>query len=85
MIVLENHAFETNFTGLNNNDYTSKSCLRPGALLTHYYGTGHSSLDNYLSMISGQAPLDRHPERLLPATRAMSGTVDTTGTLDDER
>jgi hypothetical protein len=25
-------------------------------LLTNYYGTGHESLDNYLSMISGQAP-----------------------------
>ncbi len=27
-----------------------------GALLTQYYGTGHVSLDNYISMISGQAP-----------------------------
>jgi hypothetical protein len=25
-------------------------------LLTNYYGTGHSSMDNYLSMVSGQAP-----------------------------
>ncbi len=25
-------------------------------LLTNYYGTGHSSMDNYISMVSGQAP-----------------------------
>ena len=25
-------------------------------LLKNYYGTGHSSMDNYLSMVSGQAP-----------------------------
>jgi len=27
-----------------------------GALLTNYYGIGHDSLDNYIAMVSGQAP-----------------------------
>ncbi len=27
-----------------------------GALLTNYYGTGHFSMDNYISLVSGQAP-----------------------------
>jgi hypothetical protein len=30
--------------------------MAEGALLTQYFGTGHVSLDNYTSMISGQAP-----------------------------
>jgi hypothetical protein len=29
---------------------------QPGVLLQNYYGTGHSSFDNYLSLVSGQAP-----------------------------
>jgi len=29
-----------------------------GALLTHYYSIGHASLDNYLALVSGQAPND---------------------------
>ncbi len=57
VIVMENHAYESNFTGLNNNDYLSHVLPQYGAELTHYYGTGHSSLDNYLSMVSGQAPI----------------------------
>jgi hypothetical protein len=27
-----------------------------GALLTNYYGTGHFSMDNYISLVSGQSP-----------------------------
>ena len=69
-----------NFTGLNNNDYTSKTLPAAGALLTHYYGTGHSSLDNYLSMTSGQAPVTDTQNDCGTGYSAMSGTVDTTGT-----
>ncbi|HEY0766637.1 MAG TPA: alkaline phosphatase family protein, partial [Steroidobacteraceae bacterium] len=29
-----------------------------GALLTHYYAIGHASLDNYVALLSGQAPND---------------------------
>jgi hypothetical protein len=30
--------------------------VKQGVLLTQYYGTGHVSLDNYISMMSGQSP-----------------------------
>jgi len=36
--------------------YLSKTLRSQGAFLPNYYATGHESLDNYISMISGQAP-----------------------------
>ena len=56
LIILENKSYDATFTGLNQNTYLWKTLPEQGALLTNYYGTGHSSMDNYLSMVSGQAP-----------------------------
>lgn len=55
-IILENKSYEATFTGLNQNDYLWKTLPTYGELLTQYYGTGHYSLDNYVSLVSGQAP-----------------------------
>ncbi|MDG3010640.1 phosphoesterase [Rhodococcus sp. D2-41] len=56
LIILENKSYDATFTGLNQNSYLWKTLPAQGALLKNYYGTGHSSQDNYLSMVSGQAP-----------------------------
>jgi hypothetical protein len=56
LIILENKSYDATFTGLNQNTYLWKTLPEQGALLEDYYGTGHSSMDNYLSMVSGQAP-----------------------------
>src|ERR1700742_4510792 len=56
LIILENKSYDATFTGLNQNSYLWKTLPSQGVLLTNYYGTGHSSQDNYLSMVSGQAP-----------------------------
>ncbi|HEY2644496.1 MAG TPA: alkaline phosphatase family protein [Galbitalea sp.] len=56
LIILENKSYDATFTGLNQNSYLWKTLPSQGVLLTNYYGTGHSSMDNYLSMVSGQAP-----------------------------
>src|SRR6195952_3293886 len=56
LIMLENKSYDATFTGLNQNSYLWKTLPSQGALLTNYYGTGHSSMDNYMSMVSGQAP-----------------------------
>src|SRR3978361_1883000 len=56
LIILENKSYDATFTGLNQNSYLWKTLPSQGALLTNYYGTGHSSMDNYMSMVSGQAP-----------------------------
>ena len=78
VIMMENHAYETNFTGLNDNSYLSKTLPQYGAELTHYYGTGHSSLDNYLSLASGQAPMTDDQDDC-PAYTNAGGSVDTSG------
>ena len=56
LIILENKSYDATFTGLNQNSYLWKTLPAQGVLLKNYYGTGHSSQDNYLSMVSGQAP-----------------------------
>jgi Phosphoesterase family len=55
LIILENKSYDATFTGLNHNTYLWRTLPAQGVLLKNYYGTGHSSFDNYLSMVSGQA------------------------------
>ncbi|MCU1363204.1 MAG: hypothetical protein JWM55_1032 [Acidimicrobiaceae bacterium] len=56
LIILENKSYDESFSGLNENSYLWQTLPQQGALLTNYYGTGHFSMDNYVSMVSGQAP-----------------------------
>jgi hypothetical protein len=56
LIILENKSYDATFTGLNQNSYLWKTLPQQGVLLKNYYGTGHSSQDNYISLVSGQAP-----------------------------
>jgi hypothetical protein len=56
LIILENKSYDETFTGLNQNSYLWQTLPQQGALLNHYYGTGHFSMDNYISLVSGQAP-----------------------------
>ena len=56
-IVLENSGLYTTFgLGQAAAPYLTRTLPSEGALLVNYYGTGHSSLDNYIAMTSGQAP-----------------------------
>ena len=55
VIVLENESSESTYLH-NPHPYLGKVLQRQGTLLTNYYATGHVSLDNYIAMISGQAP-----------------------------
>ncbi|PKV97639.1 phosphoesterase family protein [Amycolatopsis echigonensis] len=80
-IILENKSYEATFTGLNKNDYLWKTLPSYGELLTQYYGTGHFSLDNYISLVSGQAPApdnqadcDQYKD-VAPGTPAADGQV----------
>ena len=56
LIILENKSYDETFTGLNQNSYLWQTLPQQGALLTNYYGTGHFSMDNYVSLVSGQSP-----------------------------
>src|SRR6202167_2923841 len=56
LIILENKSYDESFSGLNENTYLWQTLPEQGALLTNYYGTGHFSMDNYISLVSGQSP-----------------------------
>ncbi|HUE27529.1 MAG TPA: alkaline phosphatase family protein, partial [Solirubrobacteraceae bacterium] len=56
VIVLENESASTTFGTNSPAPYLAKTLTSEGAYLPNYYGTGHESNDNYISMISGQAP-----------------------------
>ncbi len=56
LIILENKSYDETFTGLNNNSYLWQTLPSEGVLLKNYYGTGHTSKDNYIALASGQAP-----------------------------
>ena len=55
LIILENKSYDATFTGLNHNTYLWRTLPAQGLLLKNYYGTGHFSFDNYISLVSGQA------------------------------
>lgn len=55
IIVLENEGYDVTF-GPKSPAFYLNALARKGALLKNYYGIGHNSLDNYITMISGQAP-----------------------------
>jgi phosphatidylinositol-3-phosphatase len=54
VIELENKGFDTTF-GASAPAYLARVLPSQGALLTQYYATGHASLDNYITQVSGQA------------------------------
>ena len=54
VIVLENKNYSDTFGTSTQDPYLQKTLVPMGGLLTQYYGTGHVSLDNYISMVSGQ-------------------------------
>ena len=56
VIVLENQDASTTFGAHSPAPYLSKTLRARGAYLPHLYGIGHESLDNYIALVSGQAP-----------------------------
>jgi phosphatidylinositol-3-phosphatase len=55
VIVLENEDYQASYVD-NKNPWLGHKLQNQGTLLTQYYGTGHASQDNYIAMMSGQAP-----------------------------
>jgi hypothetical protein len=56
VIVLENEDASTSFGAHSPAPYLAHTLTAQGAFVPNYYGTAHSSLPNYLAMISGQSP-----------------------------
>jgi len=56
IIILENKGYNETFGSGSPAVYLSQQLTQKGQLLRQYYATGHVSLDNYVSLVSGQAP-----------------------------
>lgn len=56
VIDLENESYRATFGPTSPARYLNGPLRDRGRLIEHYFGTGHASLDNYISQISGQAP-----------------------------
>src|SRR3954454_15790136 len=56
VIVLENKDYASSFGPQAKSPQLGQVLPSQGVLLTQYYGVGHNSLDNYIAMVSGQAP-----------------------------
>jgi phosphatidylinositol-3-phosphatase len=73
IIVLENKDYADTFGSSTQDPYLQKTLVPMGGLLTQYFGTGHVSLDNYLSLISGQAPTQDTTNDCLGSDRSSGG------------
>jgi hypothetical protein len=56
VINLENESFNASFGRGSVATYLNSTLVPAGVLVTHYFGTAHLSLPNYIAQISGQAP-----------------------------
>ena len=85
-IVLENKDYDITFGAEPPAPYLAKTLAGKGQLLTQYHGTGHFSLGNYITMISGQSENPRDPGRLpVASTSSTPGTIGADGQALGER
>src|SRR6187551_2223431 len=81
VIVLENQDADTTFGPASPAPYLAQTLTAQGAFVPGYYGIGHHSLDNYIAMVSGQAPnIETQADcpmftDFLPGTPASDGQV----------
>jgi phosphatidylinositol-3-phosphatase len=79
VLVLENESASTTFGPHPPAPYLAKTLTSEGAFLPKYYGTGHESNDNYISMISGQAPNPQNQADCQFFTNFTPGTIGPNG------
>jgi phosphatidylinositol-3-phosphatase len=56
VLLLENQSDAVTFAGNSPSPYLARTLPAEGVRLAQYYAIGHASLDNYIALISGQAP-----------------------------
>jgi hypothetical protein len=84
VIVLENESASTTFGPDSPAPYLSKTLTAAGAYLPNYYGIGHESNDNYIAMISGQAPNIENQADCQEYDNLVPGTIGAYGQADGE-
>ncbi len=83
--MFENEDASTTFGPKSEAPYLARTLRAKGEFLPNYYGIGHNSLDNYIAMVSGQAPNPQTQadcpifSNFLPGTSAPDGQVLGTG------
>jgi phosphatidylinositol-3-phosphatase len=86
VIMLENKSYTETFAAGSAAPYLATTLPAQGVLLNQYYGTGHVSLDNYLSFIAGQSPTNETDNdcttgfnTIAPGTAGASGQISGSG------
>ena len=79
VIVLENESESSTFGAHPPAPYLGTTLRSEGAFVPNYYGTGHESNDNYISMISGQAPNPQNQSDCQVFTDFQPGTIGPNG------
>ena len=79
IVVLENENADETFGPNTQIPYLAKTLTAKGAFVPNYYATGHLSLDNYISMVSGQAPNTETQSDCQFYTKFLPGTPTTNG------
>jgi hypothetical protein len=82
VIVLENKTYERTFASGSPAPFLTQTLPAQGALLRQYHGIGHLSLDNYVAMVSGQAP---NPQTQSDCQLYTDFVSPTGGALDADR
>ena len=85
IVVLENEDYASTFGTDSKAPYLAQDLPKQGLLLTHYYGIGHESLDNYIAMISGQAPNPETQADCPIFTDFLPGTIGADGQAHGQR
>lgn len=82
VLMLENESYTTSFARNSPAPYLARTLAGKGALLTNYFGVGHYSLDNYLALVSGQAPNEETQQDCLVFSEfKATGAPDANGQL----
>ena len=79
VIVLENESASTTFGAGSPAPYLSTTLRGQGAYLPNYYAVGHESNDNYIAMISGQAPNAQNQADCQFFDNLVPGTIGSNG------
>jgi phosphatidylinositol-3-phosphatase len=80
VIVLENKEFAETFgPGRAAAPYLTQTLPAEGALVPNYFGTGHSSADNYIAMVAGQPPTTASKEDCPDPLTTLPETSDSNG------
>jgi phospholipase C len=79
IITLENESADTTYGPDSPAKYLNNTLRKQGVYLDQYYGTGHASLDNYISMLSGQGANAMTQADCLVYTDVVPGTIGLNG------